>query len=380
VPTGSDLSSNTIVFLRPFFQIGGTENVMNTLSTQLMKKGYKIVYVLNRTNDIQTKIAEGVQVISIDSPIPTSGANIFNVLQLSLRMAKQYRKIKALYKGSVFVALDAGTISHFWASFFAGLRPLYLWMHSSIKEAYASSRNWVFNKWIFRLADGTIAITAEMANEVEELLGNGYHNKIMVIENPLTLSIKRNLYSRGSKIFVYVGRLDNNPKRIDRILKAFAKLVSRNFKLVIVGDGKDKAKLQAMSEELGIDRNMIWAGWQNDPWSYIKDNFGGVEALLLTSDYEGYGMVLVEAMANGIPCVAVDCPVGPSDIIQDGVNGVLIPLTSDEQIIKDLSDVLKEFLEEKFVFDEDKIKASVADHDPSAVVQKWIELIEEHES
>jgi len=152
-----------------------------------------------------------------------------------------------------------------------------------------------------------------------------------------------------------------------------------NFELVVVGDGEDKEELQNLATQIGVGDHIIWAGWQPDPWGYVN-SIGGVEALLLTSDYEGYPTVLVEAMANGIPCLAVDCPTGPSDIIEDGVNGILIPLTSDEEIIERLREVFEGFLEGKFVFDEEKIRNSVVKHDPSVVVEKWIELIEKHKA
>jgi len=260
------------------------------------------------------------------------------------------------------------------------LKPLYLWLHSSITKLFTSSRTWRVNRRLFRHVDKIVVLGKSMQEEISDLLGPSMLEKTVVIPNPLSIISHDKLYAPGSKRFIYVGRLDNKSKRIDRILKAFSTIKDESWKLVIIGDGPHREYLMELAESLGVNGNIDWAGWQSDPWKYVKDNFGGVEALLLTSDYEGYGMVLVEAMANGIPCVAVDCPVGPGDIIHDGVNGVLIPLTSDEQIIKDLSDVLKEVLEGKFVFDEDKIKASVADHDPSAVVRKWIELIEEHES
>ena len=262
---------------------------------------------------------------------------------------------------------------------FAGLRSLYFWTYTSVKRIYGSSRNWRFNKKIFCLVDGTIVLTEGMKEELLDLLGERISNTTIIIKNLLTTKINVSLYSPDSKRFLYVGRLDNLPKRVDRLIKALASAsVGHNdFELVVVGDGEDKEELQNLATQIGLGDHIIWAGWQPDPWSYVK-SVGGAEALLLTSDYEGFGLVMVEAMANGIPCVAVDCSTGPGDIIQNGINGVLIPFTSDEQIVKDLSQVLKQFLDGKLMFDEDKIKASVVEHDPSMVVEKWIKLIEQY--
>jgi len=248
-----------------------------------------------------------------------------------------------------------------------------------VKRIYGSSRNWRFNKKIFCLVDGTIVLTEGMKEELLDLLGERISNTTIIIKNLLTTKINVSLYSPDSKRFLYVGRLDNLPKRVDRLIKALASAsVGHNdFELVVVGDREDKEELQNLATQIGLGDHIIWAGWQPDPWSYVK-SVGGAEALLLTSDYEGFGLVMVEAMANGIPCVAVDCSTGPGDIIQNGINGVLIPFTSDEQIVKDLSQVLMQFLDGKLMFDEDKIKASVVEHDPSMVVEKWIKLIEQY--
>jgi len=249
-------------------------------------------------------------------------------------------------------------------------------LHGSVEEVFVSSRKWIVNKKLFLRVDRLVALSESMRKEISNFLGEKVLRKTLVISNPATTDVRESLYSPGSNRFAYVGRLDKTQKKVYRIIRAFGMIERHDWELIIVGDGPEKENLYDLAQSLGINERIIWAGWQSDPWKYVKDNFGGVEALLLTSDYEGFPAVLVEAMANGIPCVAVDCPTGPSDIIQHGVNGVLIPFTSDEQIIKDVSDVLKEFLEGKLAFDQDKIKASVADHDPSAVVQKWIELIE----
>jgi len=368
-----------IVFLRPFFALGGTENVMNFLSSELIKRGYRVVYALGDSDNILTKVADGVELININYRIPQPGSCILDHLRVLVSLAKEYRKLKTAYKDAIYVAVSAGTISHFWAALLAGLRPLYFWMHISVKQVYASSHNWRFNKRIFRLVDGTIVITEEMKEELQDLLGEGISNTTLVIKNPLTTKTNGSLYSPGSRRFLYVGRLSNLQKRVDRVIKALAlsSVGYENFELVVVGDGEDKEELQNLATQIGVGDHIIWAGWQSNPWGYIKER-GGVEALLLTSDYEGYPTVLVEAMANGIPCVAVDCPTGPSDIIEDGVNGILIPLTSDEEIVERLSEVLQGFLEGKFVFDEEKIKDSVVEHDPAMVVEKWIDLIERY--
>jgi len=96
----------------------------------------------------------------------------------------------------------------------------------------------------------------------------------------------------------------------------------------------------------------------------------------LTSDYEGFPAVIVEAMANGIPCISTDCPVGPSDIIQNELNGVIIPMSDDPTIVKSLTDVIKRLLDGSLSFDISLVKQSADKNKPEIVADKWLELMD----
>ena len=123
--------------------------------------------------------------------------------------------------------------------------------------------------------------------------------------------------------FLYVGRMKfEGQKRIKDLLDGLANTTGP-WQLHVIGDGSDFAKCQEYGKQLNIDANITWHGWQPDPWGLVKNQIKSVTALLLTSSFEGFGMVLLEAMSYGIPCISSDCVAGPEDIIQNGINGYL---------------------------------------------------------
>ncbi|HAR40043.1 MAG TPA: hypothetical protein DCR68_01540 [Coprothermobacter sp.] len=363
----------SIVFLCARFSHGGLETVMNRLSSELISRGCNVVYAIGQLAGDHIPIPEGVNVCDLRYYLPPEERSIAKTLSCLLKARKQFRSISKMYPGSIFVV--ASDMFSPWAALMAGVRPLYLWIHVSIEVVYAGARNWKFNKRLFRLVDGTIVLTPEMKDEIARLVGEDVVNKVTVIYNPLTTLHTYNLYAPGSHHFLYVGRLDNEQKRVDRLLKALSNFRDERFKLTIIGDGKDREKLVSLSNEVGIADKIDWAGWQTDPWEYVK-NTGGAEALILTSDYEGFPAVIVEAMANGIPCISTDCPVGPSDIIQNELNGVIIPMSDDPTIVKSLTDVIKRLLDGSLSFDISLVKQSADKNKPEIVADKWLELMD----
>jgi len=368
------MSKNVVVFLFSLYSRGGLEKVTNVLAKELVTRGYHVVYAINAIDEKQEVFPEKVEVAIFGDYLAPTERRLLAFIRTFLRARSNLVRIKKTYPNAVYVSVSS--MYSGWTALRSKARPLFVWIHGPVKEVFASSEKWIINKQLFLLADKVIVLSENMRNEIGHVLGEGLLHKTLVIPNPVSTITMEGLHSHGIKCFVYVGRLSFE-KRVDRIIRTLPLIGRDDWKLLIIGDGPDKERLYRLAESLGVNENIEWAGWQSNPWGYIKEK-GGAEALLLTSDYEGYPTVLVEAMANGIPCVAVDCPTGPRDIIRDGVNGILIPLTSDEEIVERLREVLQGFLDGVFVFDEEKIKNSVVENDPSVVVEKWIDLIDKY--
>lgn len=110
----------------------------------------------------------------------------------------------------------------------------------------------------------------------------------------------------------------NAQKDFETLLQAFAGL-STPARLVIVGDGELRPAIEARIHALGLEERVLLAGHQANPFPWMAR----ADVFVLSSFFEGFGNVLVEAMALGVPVVASDCPSGPGEIIEHGVNGFL---------------------------------------------------------
>ncbi|WP_140445389.1 MULTISPECIES: glycosyltransferase family 4 protein [unclassified Bifidobacterium] len=127
---------------------------------------------------------------------------------------------------------------------------------------------------------------------------------------------------RKNKLAIAVGRLTEQ-KGFDILLHSWT-IVEKalpEWKLAIIGSGEDESKLKRLALELNL-KNVSFVPATKD----IEYWYNQASCFLLSSRYEGFVMVLLEAMAKGLPPVAFDCVAGPSEIIEDGVNGFLVPL------------------------------------------------------
>lgn len=115
-------------------------------------------------------------------------------------------------------------------------------------------------------------------------------------------------------------------KDFSTLIRAFAKIrAERECRLVILGKGKQKEMLEALAEELGVAADVELLGFKPNPYDYMAH----ASLFVLTSLWEGLGFVLIEALAMGTPVVSVDCPSGPSEILQDGQYGPLVKMKDD---------------------------------------------------
>lgn len=108
--------------------------------------------------------------------------------------------------------------------------------------------------------------------------------------------------------------------------------------LVILGKGGLEEKLKSLAEELGIRDRVSFPGFVDNPYAYMSK----ADVFVLSSAWEGFGNVIVEAMACGTPVVCTDCLGGPAEILKDGEYGPLVPVGDDEAMARAIKDVLVE--------------------------------------
>ena len=144
-------------------------------------------------------------------------------------------------------------------------------------------------------------------------------NKFLSIPNPISIPLPDEDISREKEI-IYVGRIEYNQKRTDRVVDIWKELEPHypDWKLTIVGDGDDREDLQKRIYEYGLKRVEI-TGFVN-PIKYYQR----ASILLLTSEYEGFGLVVAEAMSYGVVSVVYNSFESAKDLITDGYNGILV--------------------------------------------------------
>lgn len=140
----------------------------------------------------------------------------------------------------------------------------------------------------------------------------------------------------GFRVIATAGRLERE-KNMPILLKAFSEIRKREkVKLLVIGDGSEKNSFEILSDELDIRRDVMFVGYQNNIYKFISK----ADIFVHTCLFEGFANVIVEAMACGVPVVAVNCPYGPRDIIEHGVNGLLVPIQSEGSLVEALSTLL----------------------------------------
>lgn len=179
-------------------------------------------------------------------------------------------------------------------------------------------------------------------------------------------------YDINSKKLVTVGRL-NHVKGFDYLVEVANKVLTRHsdWSWDIWGDGEDYEKIRQSIKDFGLENRLFLKGTTNDMYSLYKN----YAMYVMTSRLEGLPMVLLEAKANCIPVVSFDCPTGPSELINNGVDGYIIKDFDTEKMAEKICELIED--DEKRANFSSHTKDILHKYQKDTIVNQWVSLVEE---
>lgn len=319
------MANKKIIFLIPTLAQGGGERVVSQLSLGLDKNIDKVIVLFKE----QVSYPYSGKLVSLN--IRFTGGCFSKVYNLAAGLFK-FRSI--VRKENPDYVISLGNSANIINSM-SGSRAI-IRVDNSL--SHSNQKFWekiykVLVKIMFKKAYKVVAVSKGLA---DDLVRNFKvpKEKILVIYNPINIQEIKKLSQEPlgkhdaifrDPVIINVGRLTQQ-KGQWHLIKSF-KLIKEKIgevKLVILGEGELGPDLKNLAKELGLEKDILFLGWQKNPFKYLSRS----GAFVLSSLWEGLGCVILEAMACGLPVVSVDCKSGPREI--------LAPRTDTNQEAKDI--------------------------------------------
>ena len=212
---------------------------------------------------------------------------------------------------------------------------------ASLKDDPRRRLLWPIFGWIYTWSDRIIVISEGIANELHQQMHIPSH-KIVTISNPIQVNktkenaINLQFKTSGTPAILAAGRL-TPLKNYPLLLRAAALVIQdKPIDVYILGEGSEKSNIEELSTQLGIREHIHLLGFQPNLHQYLSQ----ADIFVLSSNHEGFGNVLVEAMDAGVPVVSTDCPYGPREILEDGKFGLLVPVNDAELLAQAIRKLL----------------------------------------
>jgi len=313
-----------IAIMLPSMTGGGTERAALLLANHWAERGVKVRLILFRR--------EGVLLEELHSDIQVDSLDCNQPLVVVWRLVHYLRRNKIHTLLCLLNPVNAIAVC---AKMLGGLDVrIVATVHNHLGAKYKhtpSMLNGLRLKVIacaLRQADHVIAVSDSIKDLICKTLGVD-EREVSVIYNPVRLqpaellefSRPRHPYFNESNgpVLIAAGRLTRQ-KNFQLLLRAMVCL-PENVRLVILGEGEDRLALEALCEELNLGTRVSLAGFQSKPLEWFK----AADCYVMSSDWEGFPFVLLEALSVGLSVVSTDCPSGPAELLDYGKYGRLVP-------------------------------------------------------
>lgn len=329
--------SRKIAIFIPSLRGGGAERAMVALANGFAQRGYKVDLVLADANGVFRKeVSQAVRIVDLDA-----GRMLSSILKLAAYLRSSRPEV-------LLSAMTHVNLAAIWARRIAKTKTrLVLSERSTLSQALKGLGTRRLTAWLMptlvRLSYPAADAVISVSRGVEEDLLRHVPlppESLHVVYNPV---VDESLDQRANEpvdhvwfeggappVIIAVGRL-TEAKNFPLLVRAFARVrENRQCRLMILGEGPLRPALEALINELGLERDASLRGFVDNPLPYMRQ--AGV--FVLSSSWEGLPAVLIQAMACGSRVVSTDCPSGPREILEDGRWGALVPVGDEAALAR----------------------------------------------
>ena len=332
---------NKIIIFYHSIERGGVEIVLVNLINFFLKKNIKIILISSNFFNVKlfnNPLFEYRKFNHVKNLFPDRISKAFQASNLLIEELKKTHPnqtiVFSLQSSSISILLSK--ILGFKIVVRNAEDPIYSTLFADNK--FVASIILIFKFMTYSLSDGIITNSVGSKKSMNKLVFS--KNKIVSIYNPY---LKNNLKIKVKKrknIILTVGRLTKQ-KDFGSLIKAFYSINKkiRNYKLVIIGDGENRKELQFLINKLNLKNKVEIKGWTKN----LKRYYSSSKIFVLSSIYEGLGNVLIDATNYQLPIITTNCKSGPSEIINFGKGGFLVPISNPSQLSKKIIYVLNNY-------------------------------------
>lgn len=333
----------SVIFILPDLETGGAERIVTTIANHLSRDRFEPKILLLRKQGGYLKILnKDVEIIDINT----------DRIRHSLKPI-----LREIYRRKPDIVFSGYGEVNAYLSLFIKLFPKtkFIARETNVVSQHVTRKEIKFFYNFYNNYDKIIAQSDDMMRDLFKNFSIKSHKVVKInnpvdfdfIESKLASAHKPESFKLNYKNVVAIGNLSAR-KGFDNLLKVFSRLKNENILLHILGDGKDREMLHQMKDFLGL-KHVIFHGRQENPYEFLKY----ADLFILSSRYEGFPNVLLEAGACGTYSLANNCPGGIDEIIQNEINGEV----SDIENYEDFSQKILNILHKNH--DEDLIKSSI---------------------